>query len=799
MKIKYITIGLFVGLLFIQILARAATDMSGISAGKEGIIAQSINGYNYASTNTAYTSYFKSNSNWGDGIKYCVNDTGTEKCLTYQSQDYSYRDKFGGQDYISSINGVLGTVSGNKITYISAFPNVSIEYTVSSRVLKENYILYALPKTPAASLTAPVTLDFGGYIKYGDLDLYVDNVKVTGTSFITNKSIQFRSGANTLFWLPEPYAMDSANASVLLQYEVKKQGNSMWFYVRTPYTWLADPARVFPIYIDPTTDTVAGVSDDSNNMGNTNVWSQNITASASGTLTSIGIDFHQTTGVDCRVAVAIYSDSGSHAPNALLMSNVSHLPDSTSGFYDFPIGNVSIVAGTEYWTALNWGGGGCTSMGIHEVTAGTPCKTRTAAWEGFGAMPDPYGAATNRILILTRMTYEAAATPADTNTSLYLNGTEGNRTYVQYGIANFTGLVNVTGAITLNSTYSTFSNQSGNSPLSNTTLNLTTTGTNIPISVYFYGNATFNPSNTTWYFNVTAFVKNDTNMSLYLNGTEGNRTYTQYTIANFTARVNTSGTIYLNSSYSAFANQSGASPLQNSTINLTATGTNVPIEAWFFDNGVFKPSNKTWYFTVTAPTTTTTTLPSNDTIINVYENTYVLVEERCINASFISRSYEYTATTDGTPSTYVFDQTYNCTHGCLNDVCAATSPDTDMTSMWVICIIGIVLLVLGTVQGIPYGKLVGKEDIKGRFDTTMMVRYVFFFVGFYLMYLSLGMATGIESTYGGSPNAIGGTNAATMAITIVSVLFLFIFVIEVFFVALQFLGTSTEKGRFENE
>ena len=168
---------------------------------------------------------------------------------------------------------------------------------------------------------------------------------------------------------------------------------------------LAHSAYAYTVY----TNTVAGVSDDSNGIGTTSVWAQNITASASGTLTSIGIDFHATVGPN-NVVVAIYADNGTDGTGAgaaaLLMSNMTIMPDTTIGFYDFPIGNVSIVAGTEYWLAFNWYNGD--SVGVHEVTSGNPSKSRTDAWAGAGAMPNPFGSATNRITVLMRMNYSSA-------------------------------------------------------------------------------------------------------------------------------------------------------------------------------------------------------------------------------------------------------------------------------------------------------------------------------------------------------------------------------------------------------
>lgn len=218
-------------------------------------------GYEWCIDKAPYQLYYRAHSNWGDGIKYCVNLTGEQKCVTYQSQDYSYRDVYGSQDYISSIQDKVGSVNGSTMTFSDTYPSTDLQYTAYNGMLKELYTIKALPKQPAAYLTAPITLDFGGYLKFGKLNMYVDDKLVTGTNFVTSSKIEFRDGGTTLFYLPEPYAYDSAGNRTPIQYEVKKSGNQIWFYVRTPFTWLNDSSRVYPVYVDPTITLITANSE----------------------------------------------------------------------------------------------------------------------------------------------------------------------------------------------------------------------------------------------------------------------------------------------------------------------------------------------------------------------------------------------------------------------------------------------------------------------------------------------------------------------------------------------------------
>lgn len=215
------------------------------------LVPYGLDGYDYHLNYSAYDFRVKLNSNWGDGIKYCVKD-GEEYCLIYQSSDMSYRNQYGSQDYISNVLGVTGIIQDYKITYPNLYPKTNLTLIASNEMLKELYTISEKPRTPATYLGNNVTLDFGGYVKFGSLDVWANGIKQTGNSFKTSGKVEFRNGNKTLFYLPEPIAYDKLNNFIDCEYEVKISGNQIWFYVRTPYSWINDTSRVYPIYIDPT-------------------------------------------------------------------------------------------------------------------------------------------------------------------------------------------------------------------------------------------------------------------------------------------------------------------------------------------------------------------------------------------------------------------------------------------------------------------------------------------------------------------------------------------------------------------
>lgn len=181
----------------------------------------------------------------------------------------------------------------------------------------------------------------------------------------------------------------------------------------------------------------------------------------------------------------------------------------------------------------------------------------------------------------------------------------------------------------------------------------------------------------------------------------------------------------------------------------------------------------------------------------------VLVKETCLNTTHVELEYNYTLTTAGSSVDYVYTQVHHCTNNCTNNKCEATDIRANITPVWFVYGLGTLLLSLGTLLGIPFGKFAGKEEefetrkeFKGGFDTRMVVRYMFFFVGFYLLYLSGSMARRISYAYGGRGDVTSATGTATLVMMITMVLFLFVFVIESLFSILKWMGErKMEKWR----
>jgi hypothetical protein len=152
-----------------------------------------------------------------------------------------------------------------------------------------------------------------------------------------------------------------------------------------------------------TTDTTGGTNGSFGNENTGYVWANQITASASGTLTTIGLNVSTAAG---HICVAIYADSGNKPTGSALGSSAS--VSAVSGWNDLNVsGSVSIVQNTKYW--LVWQ---CDSSSLIPYAAATGSPETYALVEGtYGNWPSgTWSVGTSQIANL-RMTYSSGATP----------------------------------------------------------------------------------------------------------------------------------------------------------------------------------------------------------------------------------------------------------------------------------------------------------------------------------------------------------------------------------------------------
>ncbi|MES2170962.1 MAG: PA14 domain-containing protein [Actinomycetota bacterium] len=136
----------------------------------------------------------------------------------------------------------LTSLGADQVNYLSVFPHTDLHYQVSAGSLRESLVL---SQKPAASQSS-----------------YVWTVSAPGLTLLKDKfdDIEFVDSAGTaVFTIPVAAMWDSSgkagvrdNALTNVPVTVAHAGGSTWTITEAPSrAWLTDPARVYPVVIDP--------------------------------------------------------------------------------------------------------------------------------------------------------------------------------------------------------------------------------------------------------------------------------------------------------------------------------------------------------------------------------------------------------------------------------------------------------------------------------------------------------------------------------------------------------------------
>lgn len=166
--------------------------------------------------------------------------------LSYKGHTISYSFiEASGEKGIQKAKSTDATYDENKIVYKDILPGLALRNLVFDGIVKEDIILSHDNGT-------------NSYQFFVETDLKA-NIEETG-------AITFRDPVDEIiFTLPKPYMTDSninpestePERSENVHFELKQEENGYAFTVVADQKWLEDPARVYPIYIDPTTKVQA--------------------------------------------------------------------------------------------------------------------------------------------------------------------------------------------------------------------------------------------------------------------------------------------------------------------------------------------------------------------------------------------------------------------------------------------------------------------------------------------------------------------------------------------------------------
>jgi len=236
--------------------------------------------YNYMVKEGIDQVYFKANPSTSQTIKLYYDSLRASSDLlekspqktgytTFQPMSLNFRNDLGQIQQISTVQSATGAASANTFSYPNIFGNgLNLNYTYTSTSLKEELVVNAFSNLPQPGQYIldgkNATLDLDEVIDWADnLDIYIDGkLWDKKTTMTTTGQVEFKNGDTVLFFIPPAYARDSSESKneILLTQQFKKQGTKFYVIKKTPYSWLADPQRVYPIKIDPsyTVKTVVG-------------------------------------------------------------------------------------------------------------------------------------------------------------------------------------------------------------------------------------------------------------------------------------------------------------------------------------------------------------------------------------------------------------------------------------------------------------------------------------------------------------------------------------------------------------
>ncbi|UCH88670.1 MAG: hypothetical protein JSV49_10520 [Thermoplasmata archaeon] len=186
--------------------------------------------------------------------------------LSWTPLEMLYVDTYGLAHGLSPAESSVGTVNGNSIKYENTFQSTTEEYIVMNGGLKHNLILSELPQAAINGMY----LSYVGQIELAEgLALYVDGIPVTDT-IETTGDIEVRNAEGALVYtLPAPFAFEQANMEVSVDgsYRIEIVDGQIYLSINIPIAWLNDPARCFPIVIDPNVIVEIDLPDNTSNYG----------------------------------------------------------------------------------------------------------------------------------------------------------------------------------------------------------------------------------------------------------------------------------------------------------------------------------------------------------------------------------------------------------------------------------------------------------------------------------------------------------------------------------------------------
>lgn len=146
-------------------------------------------------------------------------------------------------------------VENNMFTYTGVYGlGLDLEYRVNSDYVKEELVIASVDALPKVTgLSGDVTLSLNSLMTTSN-NIVVDGMVWDMVNPITTSNtilLQDDSG-KTIYQLEIPVAFDSNGEKVIGTYTLTNMLSGIGVSVQMPYSWFVDPARVYPVLLDPT-------------------------------------------------------------------------------------------------------------------------------------------------------------------------------------------------------------------------------------------------------------------------------------------------------------------------------------------------------------------------------------------------------------------------------------------------------------------------------------------------------------------------------------------------------------------
>src|SRR3989344_1264657 len=231
------------------------------------IISNGCN-YDYCVRKGVYFADFRDDYNPSGMIRFYYN--GSE--VIYTPISLTYYNGSTEQIIANASTEVTGYSNGSTFEYPSIFGSgFDLSYTYMNSMLKEELILSNNSIFPQPNLMGEVYLNINFEFNTSDV-VYVGQENESGSivfssleedTAVTNIGMLkgVNSEGNDSYFILKPAVFDSNESRQWISYTVSSLGSNNLVSIVTPYSWINDSTRIYPIIIDPTTSAEVGYRD----------------------------------------------------------------------------------------------------------------------------------------------------------------------------------------------------------------------------------------------------------------------------------------------------------------------------------------------------------------------------------------------------------------------------------------------------------------------------------------------------------------------------------------------------------